>query len=895
MLISGTRHRYIYPQDTVNWLFNLTPVSTGAFDFNFHSNSGDIFNIFSLKNRKIYSYQNDFIGSYSINSNLSLSGNITNGKIDLYHNSLPLYLGLGIQKFDKITGFSLNSRGGDNIDFLNLNILGDSPEYFYDQNATYRSGESIKINIVNNSNQDFTIFSGNVENSNFSINGLDNLKISKNNTGYFYLVHNNSLVNFSNTDVVIDTDFGRQRLKITLSGIRLEDETYYLSVGPNVLFVENDFYQDYNIVFKNANSANLSIELKYISGVTGDYSRPVTRYSFLENQNVSGFIEGSGFLFGGITGLISGFNPLKDYYEFGTGSGIARDFKIAENQYIEKNYNILASGFGDVYALTGIQAKGSQNDILYSGFINFQGGLLTGFFSGVVTGVVPDAKRGWYVNSGGNFVPPPISEESYNLICSSTLNNPICSEYSFEYEFKTGLKTGFITKFFNYTGDIVISFAPSETEKVKLISPTLFATGLITDYFKITGAAFATGQRVSGKLVGDYLLDFEPGKWIISKPYSGSITGESFLSLSDFDPVKGVPIPGISTGYFNEIAFTGLNVSFCEPKIPEQIDIKKIPEEVFSKECFQDDRSFNYQYTGYLLQPLSGSEERFFENSTFQIRSGNYKLYAGHPAGGRTRISRLGLTPSGNGFFYHLFDKPDAKLENFKSIDPDYNGGGWEESFTTLEPVINFDNGIVPSVTNIDLECGLLYPCDPTIIHFKIDSPDFYSINGLDTKDCWSGCFANWPKKQYSVENSGTIVFLNTSSPDFSSDGFNYGLEFEICNTSDFAQKMVRLLYLNPSIEPIVRPSTGDAIFIFNNTNYFGNYYINSINYFENFRDIRLGLSCEPPKICNNSFMGTKLFVYDQVDISVSLISSSSSSSVNNLPQTDSFWIGTFE
>jgi hypothetical protein len=85
-----------------------------------------------------------------------------------------------------------------------------------------------------------------------------------------------------------------------------------------------------------------------------------------------------------------------------------------------------------------------------------------------------------------------------------------------------------------------------------------------------------------------------------------------------------------------------------------------------------------------------------------------------------------------------------------------------------------------------------------------------------------------------------------------------------------------------------VRPSTGDAIFIFNNTNYFGNYYINSINYFENFRDIRLGLSCEPPKICNNSFIGTKLFAYDQVNISVSL-------GVNDLPETESFWIGTFE
>ena len=70
---------------------------------------------------------------------------------------------------------------------------------------------------------------------------------------------------------------------------------------------------------------------------------------------------------------------------------------------------------------------------------NYQGGLLTGFYSGLVTGVVPDAKRGWYVNSGGNFVPPPISESAYNAICSSNLGSSICSQYSFQYDYKTAM------------------------------------------------------------------------------------------------------------------------------------------------------------------------------------------------------------------------------------------------------------------------------------------------------------------------------------------------------------------------------------------------------------------------------------------------------------------------
>jgi hypothetical protein len=872
MLISGTRHRFIYPQDTVNWSFNLRPVSTGIFNFNFHSNSGDVFNIFYLKNEKIYSRNDHFIGNYSINSNLSLSGNVTNNRLDLYNNSTPLYLGLPINNFDKITGFSLNSVGGNNVNFLNLNIWGDRPEYFYDQTAVYRSGELIKINIVNNSNYNFTIFSGSSTNSNFLISGINNLNILKNNSGFFYLINNANFINFSNTNIILDTDFGRQDLRISLSGIRLEDEFYYLSLGPNILFIENDFYKDYNIVFRNRNSANLTIELKYISGVTGDYLKPVSRAGFLTNQNVSGFITGSGFLFGSISGLVSGFNSLRNSHEFGTGFGIARNFRIADDQFIENKYNILASGIGDVFSLTNISAQGKQNNILYSGFINLRGGVLTGFFSGFVTGIVPDAKRGWYVDSNGNFVPPPISEESYKTLCSLNPGNPICSQYSFIYEYETSLRTGIILKSFDYTGNIFIPFNASEYETVNLKSPTLFVTGLTTGFFNITGAALATGGRISGKLIGDYLLNFEPGNWFIYRNYSGLITGKSFIPLSGgvnfpFDPVKGEAILTQTTGTFNGIVSSGLTISFCEPTIPASLKIEEIPQFIRSDSCFKDDTIHYHQYSGFILQPRSGEQERFYENSVFQITSGNYQLYNGHPTGGRTRISRLGNTPSGSGFFYHLFEGPETG--SLKGLPKEYNGGGWEETLVTLEPVALFDNdGIVPSITDINIASNLLYPCDPTIIYFTIDTPDFYLTNDLNITDCWSECFSNWPRKQYSVENSGSITFINSDNPEFSSDGSNYGLEFQICNTANLEEKIVRLLYLNPSIIPIIRSSIGDQISISNNNNYTGTYYINSVNYFSNFRDIRLGLSCVPVQRflpCDTSFIGTKLWVYDEI------------------------------
>jgi hypothetical protein len=898
MLISGTRHRSIYPQDTVNWVFNLRPVSTGLFNFNFISNSGDVFTIFSLKDRKIYSTNNDFIGSYDTNATLSLSGSVTNDRIDLYNNNNRLYLGLPISQYDKITGFSLNSVDGNNINFLNLNILGDRPEYFYDKSVTYRSGELIKINIVNNSDYDFNIFSGTVSNSNFLITGINNLKISQNNSGYFYLINNGGFANFSNTNLILDTDFGRQELRITLSGIRLEDETYYLSVGPNVLSVFNNFYQDYSIVFRNADSANLSIELKHVSGITGDYFRLVQRTAFLQNQEVSGFIAGSGFLFGGITGEVSGLNSLTNDYEYGTGFGIARDFKIAEDQFIEKDFNILGSGLGDAYSLTNIRATGSKPNILFSGDIGFRGGLLTGFFSGLVTGLVPDAKRGWLDTGDGVFKPPLISEQNYNAICSINPSNSICSEYQFLYEYKTALKTGFITKFFNYTGDIFLSFGPSEYETINLISPTLFVTGLTTGFFNITGGALATGGRVSGKLVGDYLLDFEPGDWFIYKPYVGITTGESFLPLADgtsfgFDPVEGEPIFQTTTGFFSGVVSTGTSISFCEPKIPSELQLEIIPDTVSKFLCFQDDSAYSFQYSASVLQPLSGSDERFFENSFFQIISGSYQLYEGHPTGGRTRISRLGETPSGKGYFYHLFDIKGASIDTgkFEGLDPilsstynNYNGGGWEESLSSLEPFTVFSTGLNPSITDVDIECNFQYPCDPTIIHFTVGDPNFYYIGDKNVNDCWLKCFSHWPRKQYSIENSGSIYTItNPTNPIFDSDGFNYLLEFDICNINTVSEKIIKLRHLNPLVSSVARYERGDQILIYNNNNYSGNYYINSVGYSNNFRNIDLRIGCDKLNICPIiPGLGRRFFVYDEVfnvlDSSWCRISSSSSS-----------------
>ena len=269
MLISGTRYRSIYPQSIVNWNFQFQPTSSsGRFGLSFISDSGDI-PIFSIKNGKILTDDGKLLGGHEPFNDINLSGNISNGSIDLYDTNGPLYLGYGSLNYNIITGFKLNCNENP-VDLKFLNILGDVPQYFYDENLYYKSGDKIKISLLNDGDFDFKIFSGNINTSIFSVSGLNNLVIPANDSGHFYLIHNGIFVDFLRTKIVADTDFGTRELPLTISGIRFENQLYYITIGPQLFNIKNDSFQEYNITFKNSLGVDLSVELRYVSGVTGE-------------------------------------------------------------------------------------------------------------------------------------------------------------------------------------------------------------------------------------------------------------------------------------------------------------------------------------------------------------------------------------------------------------------------------------------------------------------------------------------------------------------------------------------------------------------------------------------------------------------------------------------------
>jgi hypothetical protein len=141
--------------------------------------------------------------------------------------------------------------------------------------------------------------------------------------------------------------------------------------------------------------------LEYVSGFTGNYFVKKTAGRFVNEAPVSGFISGQGFIQSPITGLISGYNPLLDSFEYGTGSGIGSKFKIAENQIVYSNYRVLSSGYGDIDFNSDITATGYSTNIQHSGYIFYPGGDVTGYVYDIAaTGAIFNQQKTGILKTG---------------------------------------------------------------------------------------------------------------------------------------------------------------------------------------------------------------------------------------------------------------------------------------------------------------------------------------------------------------------------------------------------------------------------------------------------------------------------------------------------------------
>lgn len=522
MIITGNKIRQIYPQNNLNWEKICSPIGTGDYyNFYFSGQNGNEL-IFQLKNNKIYSKNNGLLGGYNSNDTIVFSGNVSNNTLDLYKNNDPLYIGLSRNFTGLVSGFFIESKNFS-LDISSLSIFGEQPSYFFSNNLLYNSGDQIPVTLNNSGKYPIIIYSGEVISNNFTVNGLTNLNIPSNDFRNFYLINNG---NFSNdveiVYVKLYSNLGTEDLYINLSGTLIDNNLFYITVSPPVNTIFDGENLIYNLSLGNASGTNLEISLEYISGITGDYYRDVQRTGYLTGI-VSGLISGQGFIQNNLTGLISGFNSLRNNFEYGTGSGLISTFKIADNQLVSGYYDTIGTGVGNVDFITDIIGSGFANNILYSGFITYQGGNLTGYSNINATGYI-------------------LGQEKLGFITNAV-----------------------DTIFQRWTGDVPLDLNPDEYETITLQSPFKFVTGTFQTGLKnILGLGYATGRQLTGFLQGDFGSNgFEPGIYRFEKPFEGILSG-IVTEYTGFDPVKLEIKDTNITGFISTTLYKTLIAQGCK-------------------------------------------------------------------------------------------------------------------------------------------------------------------------------------------------------------------------------------------------------------------------------------------------------------------------------------------
>lgn len=677
MILTGTAYRPFYPQDSLNWVSSLTPIAIEN-ECNFYISGSGKELIYTLKNNKIYSSNNELISTYNNNELINFSGNISPTSFDLYKDNLPLFLGKQRNYTGDLNGFVFELNDNSSINLESVSILGNQPEYFVDNNIIYQSGITIPINISHSGDYNIFIYSGVSNNDNFTISGADNLVIPPNNTSTIYLINNTNFIP-SQQILSIDlyTNIGLENIFINISGEPvIPSSLFYINLTPPINGVFAGSSLNYVLSFANQSGSNIEISLEYISGVTGDYYKKVGYTRNITGVPISGFVSGAGFIINTGTGLLSGYNNLKSAFEYGTGSGLFGAYKLAEDKQVTGFYSTLGSGRGNVNFITNIQGTGQAENIIYSGYITYQGGILTG-----TTG---------------------------NLFGSGIIAN--------ELQFGD-MQDATSTLFQTWTGNIFATFNPDEYETIPLVSPVRFVTGTFrTEIKDILGFAYATGGRHSGKLQGNFgSEDFEPGVYWFSKPFAGPVTG-TIVEYTGLNPVK-VGINGtITTGFISTTIYQYVLAQGCQINLDFELTGTGIPDTIRKV----NDTGLIFPVEIFNTLPVQTGIEWKYENSDFQINSGTVSLYPNYPTGGRTRISRLGETPSGTGIFNNLFQVP------FFTGIPGENSSfiGWKESIPSVENTTQVD-GKPTDLVYFSGRMGIFGNDDYTISSFTITGEPF--------------------------------------------------------------------------------------------------------------------------------------------------------------------------
>jgi hypothetical protein len=466
MTISGLKHRYIADQTGIfNYSLNLTFDNTsGSCLLGF---SGNTTLNFEFKSGKIYE-SGDYLHGYETSIPLNLSGHISANSHDLFINGTPIY----IEK-SKATGvFSWFYANPENVNITvnEFYINGEIPDYTIISGGTFFSGETLSGLIINNSNVNFRIFSGEIptSGSNFTFSGLTTGNIAPSGTGAFYLVYNVLETAAYTTPIKLYTDFGDISFDYIATGYSTGTNNYFLLVNPSGFNMVNGEINGYSVLYNNPSGNNVKVFLKNVSNSVyygtiwgGDYLS--SRFSGY--GPMSGNLTGSGIIWGDIYTGTANVWWLHIYYYYPgcpNATGFLSGFRYATGD------------FAYPWTLTG------------SGMCTGTYGGVTGFYlgSGVTTGI----KNLTINDNSGTFT---FSNISVTGTCDHPyrVNTPLTQYQPF---------TGWLTTIFTGSG-YYQETASGECQPIipndPLIKLWVFETGLnpnVMFNFR-SGSAFSTG------------------------------------------------------------------------------------------------------------------------------------------------------------------------------------------------------------------------------------------------------------------------------------------------------------------------------------------------------------------------------------------------------------------
>lgn len=632
--------------------------STGSVEFGI-SGQNSKYSYFLISGELYDPYQN-LLGSYLPNESISLKNLVIGGKD-------TLYLEDEIEFYFKDNGFFTNH---------NYNYFYVDPKNCVLNFDFYLNGEVTDLTIQaknkrfknENTNERIDYITGTIYNTKpnlevkiFDIQVLgnkmydltgNNLPLVFNNEVDIYFAVNTGDPDYGNKSVILslDTNFGtiQKNIYITGESIPLVIDEFYISPSGETFFNNNNF-QDFNINHGKNDGSSLSFEINYLDGVTGDITGYISGTGYFQSK-ITGYVSGSGYVSKILEDkiIVSGYNDFNQRLEYDIFPENEIEIKkfVYATGFVEYDFSLQSEGLGTGYIYKDIRA--------------------TGLVEKQISGIVSYLNGGLVLVTGENFI-----ATGYDVDASGNV-----------LEITGYANSGEAIKKIYYSGEMTGIEIPLDYLVLKSFTGNIGDRSnaeITSDPYTASGIAYYTGVVKAGIVDTGFFLNFDPGYYTFRK-ISNAISGSGYLADS-----KELILTG-----FESLLSNNANTGSIEYKLSGIINNSDNVITVFLDYCSTGSNLIKYviqntglNLTGYIVQNGKTDNIANKPNFTYVRPTGqselenvfleNLNYLTGNELGDRirTRISHLGPTNSGTGYFSGLF------FNNVQNIE----SGIWEHRY----------------------------------------------------------------------------------------------------------------------------------------------------------------------------------------------------------------------